>query len=101
MLSVEFEKLVNEIYADSKVTPAEVIKLRRAVDEAVEGLLRDEGHHGVFDALFKSFDVTDQLLQECMLKLRKGDYTATAKARVVSALRAHLALLEATVKAFE
>lgn len=101
MISAALEDLLRELYADSRVSPEEVIRLRNATDEAAERLLKEEGREGVLDALCKSFDVTNQLLQETMLRASSDRYTNTGRAMILSLLEAHIALLQATVDAFE
>lgn len=101
MISATMEKLIEEIYADSKISPGEIIKLRKAVDEAAERVLSQEGQEGVVDALCKSFDVTIQLLQESLLKLKKGEYSDMGRAMILSVIEANVALLEANLEAFK
>jgi hypothetical protein len=100
MASGTIEKLVAEIYKDSKVSPGEIMKLRDEVERAEQQVLQSEGVHGVTSALCKSFDVTDQLLQENLLLLRKGQYSEMGRAMVLSMLDANLTLLKATIDAF-
>jgi hypothetical protein len=100
MISKNLEKLLQEIYADTQVSPQEIIELRNAADEVASKVLEQEGHEGVVDALCKSFDVTTQLVQEVTLRLKRGDYTDTGRALVGALLEAHVALLRATLKAF-
>jgi len=100
MTSGTIEKLVAEIYKDSKVSPGEIMKLSNEVERAEQQVLQSEGTEGVTSALCKSFDVTNQLLQENLLLLRKGKYSEMGRAMVVSMLEANLALLQATIDAF-
>ena len=100
MPSSNVEKLINEIYADSRVSPAEIIRLREAVDAAEQRILQEEGLQGTMSALCKSFDVTNQLLQTSMLELRKSGGTDLAFGMVAAMVEANLALLKANVDAF-
>jgi len=100
MTSGTIEKLITEIYKDAKVTPGEIMKLNHEVERAEQQVLESEGLEGVTSALCKSFDVTNQLLQENLLLLRKGKYSEMGHAMVVSMLEANLALLQATIDAF-
>jgi hypothetical protein len=100
MVSGTTEKLLEEIYADTRVTPGEVRQLRLAVDEANARFVDQLGHEGVFDALQKSFDVTTQLVQESILKVKREDYTDTALAVLIALIEANIALLQANVDAF-
>jgi hypothetical protein len=101
MISGNMERLLQEIYSDTRVSPAEIIELRKAADEAAEKVLAEEGREGVLDALCKSFDVTNQLVQETALKLQKGTYSDLGKAMVLSLIEAHIALLKATINALK
>jgi hypothetical protein len=100
MISAAMEDLLREVYADSQVSPDEVIRLRNAADEAAERLLAEEGREGVLDALCKSFDVTNQLLQESMLRASGGRYTDTGRMMILALLEAHIAHLRVTLDAF-
>ena len=100
MTSGTIEKLITEIYKDSKVTPGEIMKLNHEVERAEQQVLESEPLEGVTSALCKSFDVTNQLLQENLLLVRKGKYSDMGRAMVVSMLEANLALLQATIDAF-
>jgi hypothetical protein len=100
MASGTVEKLITEIYQDSKVSPREIMRLRDEVERAEQQVLQAEGMEGVTSALCKSFDVTNQLLQESLLRLRKSDQSDTGRAMVASMLEANIALLQATVDAF-
>jgi hypothetical protein len=100
MASAAVEKLVAEIYQDSKVSPREIMRLRDEVERAEQQVLQSEGMEGVTSALCKSFDVTNQLLQESLLHLRKSEQSDMGRAMVASMLEANLALLKATMDAF-
>jgi hypothetical protein len=102
MISKKMEEFIREIYADSRVSPEEIIRLRNATDEAAEQLLAEEGgDDGVLGAVGKSFDVTNQLVQESILRFSKGQYTDTGRAMALSLLESEIELLRATVEAFK
>jgi hypothetical protein len=101
MISAKMEQMVRDIYRDSKVTPEEVIRLRNATDENAAALLGEEGREGLLDAVCKSFDVSNQLVQEAMLRFSQGEYTDLGRAMVLSLLESHVELLRATVEAFK
>jgi hypothetical protein len=100
MASEEVQKLIGEIYQDSKVSPGEIVKLTSEVERAEQQVLQAEGMAGVTSALCKSFDVTNQLLQETLVHFKKTRPTDTGRAAVASMLKANIALLQATVDAF-
>ncbi len=100
-MSQNTEKLIEEIYADSKVTPGEIMRLRQAVAEQTAKVIAEIGNAGVAAAMTKSFEVTEQLVQETLLKIRKEKWSDFGRATVASMIEAHIALLKANVKAFE
>lgn len=99
-MSQNIEKLLEEIYADSKVTPGEIMKLRSAVEQQTAKVLAETGADGVVEAMCKSFDVTAQLLQETLLKVRKDRWSDLGRAVCASMIESQIALLQANLKAF-
>lgn len=99
-ISGNMKELLERIYSDTRVSPQELIELREAADAAVAKLLDEVGREGTLDALCKSFDVTNQLVQEVALRLKDGEYSDLGRAMVVSAIESQIALLKATTKAF-
>ena len=100
MLSKNVEQLLQEIYADLDISPIEVVKLREQVNEAEQKILDEEGCEGVVAALFKSFDVTNQLLQETLLKLKKDKYSETGQQMLKAAIVANIIQLKAKLRCF-
>ena len=100
MASKYLENLYEKIYSDSSVSPAEIIKLRDAVDRLEKRILEEEGFEGTTATLFKSFDVTNQLLQENLLELRQGEYSDTGREMVYSAVASNIDLLRASLDGF-
>jgi len=96
-----FEILIQEIYADSKVTPSEVLRLRKKIEESATKLRETVGSQGVLDAFCKSIDVSVQLMQESLLKVKKGEYNAAAKEEIFCFLEAYIAYLRVTFDAFK
>ena len=90
-MSQNIEKLLEEIYADSKVTPGEIMKLRAAVEQHTAKVLAETGADGVVEAMCKSFDVTAQLLQETLLKVRKDRWSDLGRAVCASMIESHIA----------
>lgn len=99
----EFRKLLKEIYADNIVTPAEIEALQMAVDIQEEALLKKLGRlgrHSTVGALIACFHVVTQLLQETLLKVRRGALSSGEKKEVADFIRANLDLFKANLKAF-
>ena len=87
----------------SRVSPLEVMKLTKAVDEAEQQIVTSIGQHGSIAALFKSFDVTRQLLQDSVLEVRKDEkkkYNDAVKQQITTAIEANINLLKANLDAF-
>lgn len=93
------ELAYEEIYADSKVTPGEVIQLRKLVDTAEASLLEAKGEYGITSASLKSFEVTRQLIQECLLEARKAKDTENLR-KLVDVIQANINLLQVNLDAF-
>jgi hypothetical protein len=100
-MSQNIDKLIEEIYADGKVSVGEIMRLRSAVRERTAAVIAEAGDEGVVAALCKSFDVTTQLLQESLLRVRKDKWTDTGRAIVASMIGAHIELLQANLEAFK
>jgi hypothetical protein len=100
MASAAVEKMLKEIYADSRVSPMEVMRLRNEVEQAEQRILQAEGMEGTMSALCKSFDVTNQLMQDSLLQLKKGDYSDMGREMFKAMLEANLALLKANMDVF-
>lgn len=100
MISKATEAMFQEIYADTKVNPGELMRLRARIDAAEAELLAQVGIEGVYEATCKSFDVTRELLQQSLLHIRRGDYTTLGQAKLMSVLEANVAFLSATFDAF-
>ena len=99
-MSQNIEKLLQEIYADSQVSPGEIMQLRKAVEAHSAKVLSETEAEGVIAAMVKSFEVTTQLLQESLLKVRKDRWSDLGRAVVASMIEAQIALLQANLKAF-
>ena len=100
MTSNQWQKMIDEVYSDANVSPAEIKRLRDEVERAERQVLDADGYEGTIEALCKSFDVTNQLLQESLLRIKKGEYSDTGTEMVHSVLASNIQLLQATLDAF-
>ncbi len=89
------ETLLEEIYADSKITPAEIKTLREHGERAMINLLSLTGDEGTTNALCKSFEVTNQLLQETLLKAKRKKASAETKEALAALINSQIELLKA------
>jgi len=94
------EKLLEEIYSDSRVSPSEVIKLRKYFERAMIDLLNIDGDEGVTNALCKSFEVTNQLLQETLLKAKRNKENVEFKDALEKVIDSQIALMKANHAVF-
>jgi hypothetical protein len=95
------EKLIEHIYADTRITPLEIMKLRRAVEACAERVLHETGHHGTVAALTKSFDVLILLLQETLLHMRKEHLPEKSQEAIISLIESYSFLMQANLMAFK
>ncbi len=94
-------QLLEEIYQDGKVSSQEVMELRKVADRATVEVLSLAGDEGVINALSKSFEVTVQLLQAALLKVRKEKASLEVKNALAKLIEAQIALLNANYDAFK
>lgn len=66
-------KLIDEIFSDGKISPKELMELKKLSERAVIDLLQIDGDDGTTNALCKSFEVTNQLLQLTLLNAKRKD----------------------------
>ena len=95
------QQILEEIYADSKVTPSEVVMFRNKISEIANELIKNEGTQGILEAFCKSIDVSIQLLQETLLKLKRGEYSGKTKEEIHHLLEAYIQLLKVNFDAFK
>ncbi|WP_299125235.1 hypothetical protein [uncultured Winogradskyella sp.] len=93
-------KKISEIYSDSKLSPGEITEFKTLSDRAVVDILQLEGDEGVTNALCKSFEVTNQLLQQTMLKFKKENKNEDYKKALANMVFAQMELLKANIHLF-
>jgi hypothetical protein len=93
-------QLLEEIYSDSRVAPSEVIQLRKYFERAMIDLLNIDGDEGVTNALCKSFEVTNQLLQEALLKARRNKENKDFKNALEKVIESEIELMKANHAVF-
>jgi hypothetical protein len=95
------ERMFEEIYADSKVTPGEVLKFRNKITEIANDLIVSEGNHGILEAFCKSLDVSIQLMQETLLNIKRGEYSSKSNEAILHLLEAYISLMKINFDAFK
>ena len=96
----KLEKIISDIYADTKVSPKEVIELNKFAKRAIEDLLSIEGDNNVTSAMCKSFEITNQLVQTTSIKMRKQQESLLVKNLLKRVIESQIELLEANMKLF-
>ncbi len=100
-ISNSLEHVIEEITADGKITPKEYITLRELADDKYEKLIQELGKHNKFTAFQKSMDVSMQLLQECILEVKKNNSIGPlGRAIIGDAFKAQIEYLELGGKLF-
>ncbi len=94
-------QLLDEIYQDGKVSSKEIMELRQVAERATVEVLAVAGDEGVINALSKSFEVTVQLLQAALLKVRKEKASQEVKDALANLIESQIALLKANYEAFK
>ena len=94
------EKLT-EMYGDSKLSPKEIIEFRKLSERTVVNILQLDGDQGTTNALCKSFEVTNQLLQMTIIKARKDKDNLTYKSLLSDVIFAQMELLKANIVLFD
>lgn len=93
------EKLA-EIYSDSKLSPEEFIEFRTLSERAMVNLLSIDGDEGFSNALCKSFEVTNQLLQSTLLKAKRDKENKALKDALADVVFSQMELLKANAALF-
>ena len=89
-------------FHDNLHTPGEVHEFDKVTDQdEKQTLLESKNEHYALSAFYKANEVTEQLLQEVMLRFKDKKYTDTARALVASVIQANILFLEASLRAFE
>jgi len=100
-MEASIKAMLEEIYADSRVTPSEVLKFRNKLSILADELIEREGTQGILEAFCKSIDVSIQLMQETLLKIKRGEYGKQSKDDIHHFLEAYIQLLQVNFDAFK
>lgn len=100
-MNKSLEQIIDEIYADSTVSPLEYIELKKYADRAMVELLVVEGDEGTTNALCKSFEVTNQLLQLTLLKMKREKENTVFKEALIKLIDSQIVLLEMNTTLFQ
>ena len=95
------QKLINDIYADSNVSPLEYIQFKTVSDVAVTELLEIEGDGGTTNALCNSFEITNHLLQLTLLKMLYDAGNQAYKDSLMKVINSQIELLKLNVDLLE
>lgn len=99
-ISKSQEELLKDIFSDGKVDFSEMKKIRDIADEKFKVLEEAFGSHNEITAFQQSCDVTAQLLQNVVLKLKKEKLSGFDEAICKDAIHAQLNYLSVLPKLF-
>ena len=95
LLSKTLEELLNETYADGRVSFTEYKQLRDEADRRMDAVVREFGLHNNLTALQKAMDVVMQLAQTSIIDAKKAKLSDTGEAIVKDAVFAQVEYLRA------
>ncbi|MCG8696862.1 MAG: hypothetical protein MI922_02315 [Bacteroidales bacterium] len=91
-----------DIFHSKLHKPGEVHDFDKVTDnDEMKTLKESKSEHYALLTFYKANEVTEQLLQEVMLRFKNQTYTDTARTLVAAAIQANILFLEANVRAFE
>ena len=100
-MNKKLEDTIFEIYADARISPAEFLSLKKLADRDVVELLLIDGDEGTTNALCKSFEVTNQLLQLTLLSMKRDKNSVDFKESLMNVINSQIELLVANTVLFE
>ena len=95
LISKTLEELLNETYADGRVSFTEYKQLRDEADQRMDAVIQEFGLHNNLTALQKAMDVVMQLAQTSIIDAKKAQLTDTGAAIVKDAIVAQVEYLRA------
>ena len=96
----DLKDLKKEIYADNKVSPKELMVYRKISEWAMVDLLNIDGDEGDANALCKSFEVTNQLLQSTLLRAQTKKENKPFQKALEKLIHSQIELLKLNRKLF-
>ncbi len=91
------EQMLQEVYADGRVSVGEFRQLRDTADEKCAAVEAQLGRNNDLTALQKSADVTVQLMQNVAIDIEREDLSDLGQAMVLDAMQAQFAYLRAAI----
>ena len=95
------QKMINDIYADSNVSPLEYIQFKTVADMAVAELLEIEGDGGTTNALCNSLEIPNHLLQLTLLNMLYDEGNHAFKNSLMKVINSQIELLKLNVALLE
>ena len=99
-ISKETQDILNKVYADDHVTPAEIMEIRNHARKMRDEIAALDGEDSAVVLFLDSLNDLAETMQERMLEVRKADYSDLGKMQLFSSIENYVALLKANFDAF-
>ncbi len=99
-VSAKTAELLNQVYQDGQVTPAEIMVIRDAARANKDQLSKLDGADSPFVTLLQQMDDLAESMQANLLAVRGSDMGDMGKMHMYAALENYVALLKANADGF-
>ena len=99
-ISKETQDILNKVYADDHVTPAEIMEIRNRARKMRDEIAALDGEDSAVVLFLDNLNDLAETMQERMLEVRKADYSDLGKMQLFSSIENYVALLKANFDAF-
>ena len=99
-ISNETQNILNKVYGDDHVTPAEIMEIRDHAHKMRDAIASLDGEDSAVVLFLDNLNELAETMQERMLEVRKADYSDLGKMQLFSSIENYLALLKANFNAF-
>ena len=99
-ISNETQDILNKVYADDRVTQAEIMEIRNHARKMRDEIAALDGEDSAVVLFLDNLNDLAETMQERMLEVRKADYSDLGKMQLFSSIENYVALLKANFDAF-
>ena len=99
-ISNKTQEILNKVYADDHVTPAEIMEIRNHARKMRDEIAALDGEDSAVVLFLDNLNDLAETMQERMLEVRKADYSDLGKMQLFSSIENYVALLKANFDAF-